>query len=107
MALEDDVKQAFMDAGDQLKKDLWLPADGPLLLARAQDLVAFNSKAAAATDPAIKSQYQAAARGVVDHVKLLALVRMQTLQADVMDALGRFFLNVLLPALAKLLVALF
>jgi hypothetical protein len=40
-------------------------------------------------------------------VRLLALLRMQVVQQDVMDALTKLFLKVLLPALGTLLKAVF
>lgn len=107
MALIDDVRRALEDAGKQLKKDLWRPEDMTLLASRAQDLVGLNLKAEQATDPNKKAQYQYAAQSVVEHVKLLALLRMQVAQNDVLDALGRFFMNIVIPALAKFLKALF
>lgn len=107
MALLDDVTQALVDAGNQLKKDIWQPGDMALLAARAQDLVGLNNKADQATDPGKRTQYRLAAQSVVEHVKLLALLRIQVVQTDIIDALGRFFMKVVIPALASLLKALF
>jgi hypothetical protein len=107
MSLEDQVKQALVDAGNQLKASLWRPEDQALLTARAKDLVGLQAKAAAEQDPGKRQQYRLAAESVVDHVKLLALLRMQVLQNEVPDALGRFFMKVVIPALAALLKALF
>jgi len=103
MSLEDDVKQALRDAGEQLKKDLWQPNDEAFLAARATDLVGLNAKALAATDPAKKKAYQAAAKDVVNHVQLLAVIRMEAGAAHIVDALGKFFMDKVLPALIKLL----
>lgn len=107
MALQDDVLASLRDAGEQLKKDLWRPADLKLLQQRAADLVGLNAKAAAATDPQKKQQYKLAADMVLEHVKLLALIRMQVTEQHVLDALGKLFMNIVLPALANLLVSLF
>jgi hypothetical protein len=107
MALEDDVEKALLDAGNELKKDLWQPADLVLITARAKDLVGLNAKAEAAQDANIKAQYRAAANSVVDHVKLLALLRMQVAENDILEALGRLFMRVVIPALAALLTSLF
>lgn len=107
MTLEAEVQQALRDAGEQLKKDLWRPEDLTLLAGRAKDLVGLNVKAASATDPAKKKQYKLAAEMVIEHVKLLALIRMQVTQQHVLDALGKFFMNVVVPALGKLLISLF
>lgn len=105
MSLEDDVKQALRDTGEKLKKDLWKPEDEAFLAARARDLVGLNAKAAAAADPARKKAYEAAARDVLNHVRLLAVIRMEAGVAHVVDALGRFFMESVLPVLAKLLPA--
>lgn len=107
MSIQADVEKALLDAGEQLKKDLWRPEDKQFIANRAKDLVGLNAKAAAATDAATKRQYQLAAAAVVDHVKLQALLRLQVTQDHLLDALGRFFLNVALPALGKILKALF
>ncbi len=106
MALEDDVKKALKDAGEQLKADLWKPDDEAFLNARAKDLVGLNKKAEKATDPAKKKAYQAAAKDVLNHVRLLAVIRMETGANHIADALGRFFLEKVLPALIKALPAL-
>jgi hypothetical protein len=105
MAVKDYVKKALIDAGNQLRKDLWRPQDLVLLEARAGDLVGLNAKAEATTDAAKKEQYKLAAQGVLEHVKLLALVRVQVAQDHLVDALGKFFMNVALPTLVKLLPA--
>jgi hypothetical protein len=103
MSLEDDVKQVLRDTGEQLKKDLWKPADDAFLAARAKDLVGLNAKALAATDPAKKKAFHAAANDVVGHVRLLAVIRMEAGAAHIADILGKFFMEKLLPALIKLL----
>jgi len=102
MALEDDVKQVLRDTGEQLKKDLWKPEDDAFLAARAKDLVGLNAKAAAATNPAKQKAYQAAARDVVNHVRLLAVIRTEAGASHVADIVGKFFLEKLLPVLVKL-----
>lgn len=107
MALEQDVKKALIDAGTTLKKDLWKPEDLKMLSARARDLVGLQLKAEAATTRAKKAQYRGAAKMVVEHVKLMALIRMEVAQQHVIDALGKFFLEKVLPVLVKLLPALF
>ena len=57
----------------------------------------------AATDPAKKKAFQAAAKDVVNHVQLLAVIRMEAGAAHIVDALGKFFMDKVLPALIKLL----
>jgi hypothetical protein len=106
MALSDDVENALREAGHALKGDLWRETDGAFLKARAKDLVGLATKAQAASDPQQKRAYVAAARDVVNHVKLLAVIRMETAAAHVLDALGRFFMEKIVPALATLLPAL-
>jgi hypothetical protein len=105
MALEDEVKKALIDAGNELKKDLWHPEDLELLAARARDLVGLDRKASEESDPAKKAQYKMAAGMVLDHVKLLALLRMQVARKDIETALGNFFMKTVLPALGALLKA--
>jgi hypothetical protein len=107
MPSEEEVKQALRDAGEQLKSDLWKPGDEAFLAARAKDLIGLNLKAAAATDPAKKKAYHAAALDVLSHVKLLAVIRMETAAQHVLDALGKFFMTQVLPLVAKLLPAVF
>jgi hypothetical protein len=104
--LEDDVKQALKAAGQQLKADLWHPNDEAFLAARAKDLVGLQKKAHESTTDAKRKAYLAAAKDVLNHVKLLAVIRMETAAAHVTDALGRFFLDKVVPALVKLLPAL-
>ena len=105
MALEDDVMQALKEAGEQLKKDIWHPGDEKFLAARARDLAGLQRKAQAATDPNKKKAYTAAAHDTVQSVKMLALIRMEAGAAHIGDALGRFFMEKVLPALIKLLPA--
>jgi hypothetical protein len=104
--LEASALAALVAAGQKLKDDLWTDGDRDFLAARARDLVGLNAKAHAATAPAKKAAYQAAARDIVDHVKLLALIRMQVAHQHALEALGRFFLESAMPALVKLLPAL-
>lgn len=106
MALEDDVEQALRDAGTQLKAGLWQESDTPFLQARARDLIGLNLKAASATDPLKKRAYLAAARDVVGHVKLMAIIRMEVATANVVDDLSRFFMDKVLPLLRAVLPAL-
>ena len=101
------TENALRDAGKQLKSDLWKPEDSEFLAARAKDLVGLNAKAASATDDRKKAAYVAAARDVVNHVRLLALIRMEAAAQHIQDALGRFFLEKLLPVLIRALPALF
>jgi hypothetical protein len=103
MALEDDVKQALKAAGEQLKKDLWHPDDDKFLTARARDLVGLQRKAQATTDPNKKKAYEGAALDTVQAVKMLALIRMEAGAAHIVDALGRFFMDKVVPLLVKLL----
>lgn len=105
MALADDVKDALADAGRVLKADLWTDDDDEFLAARARDLVGLARKAQATTDERKRKAYLAAARATVGHVKLLAMIRMEVAQRHVVDALGRFFLEHLLPRLVRLLPA--
>ena len=100
------IVKALRDAGKELKKDLWKPGDEAFLAARAKDLVGLNAKALAATSKAKKKAYVAAARDVVNHAKLFALIRAEAAAAHIADALGRFFLEKLLPVLVRLLPAL-
>jgi hypothetical protein len=106
MALEDDVKQALREAGEQIKKDLWKPNDEAFLAARAKDLVGLNKKALATDDPLRKKGYKAAADDVLNHVKLLAIIRSEALAAHLSDIIGKLFLEKVLPLLIKLLPAL-
>jgi hypothetical protein len=104
MALETAVKEALIVAGTQLKKDLWRDEDLKLIAAKAKDLVGLYAKHEGTSDKKKKRQYALAAMSVVDHVKLLALLRMQVAQNHVLEALGKFFLEKALPALAKVLM---
>jgi len=104
--LTDQVKQALKEAGAELKSDIWKPEDEAFLLARAADLVGLNKKVELATTPAKRAAYQAAAQDVVNHVKLVALIRLEVATQHILDALGRFFTTVLLPRLVQLLPAL-
>lgn len=101
-----EVTKALHDAGAELKADLWKPADKAFLEARAKDLIGLNTKAAAATDPLRQKAYLAAARDVVNHVRLAAVIRMEVATTHVFEALGRFFIDKLLPLLFKVLPAL-
>jgi hypothetical protein len=100
------TKKALVDAGKQLKSDLWKPGDDAFLAARAKDLVGLSKKAAEAQDPNKKAGYLAAARDVVNHVRLFAVIRMEVSVQHVQDALGRFFLDKALPLLLRVLPAL-
>jgi hypothetical protein len=106
MALVDDVQGALRDAGAALKGDLWKSADAAFLAARAKDLAGLQTKANAEQDPMKKAAYVAAARDVVNHVKLLAVIRMEVTAQHVVEALGNFFVAKVVPALIKLLPAL-
>jgi hypothetical protein len=106
MALNELVEQALVLAGAQLKKDLWEPEDLKLLARRSKDLVGLYEKMKATKDKRKRRQYELAAMTVVDHIKLLALLRMQVAEKHVTEALGRFFLEKALPVLAKILVGL-
>src|SRR5262245_23961841 len=70
MSALDNAKQALEDAGTQLKADLWTPDDKRLLEQRARDLAELAAKAAAASDPAHRAAYLAAAQGTVTAVKV-------------------------------------
>jgi len=105
MSLEDDVKQALHDAGAQLKNDLWKPGDDTFLAARAKDLAELEAKAATAP-PNQKMAFTAAAKDVVNEVKLLAVIRAEAAADHAKEEIGQFFLNKVLPALIRLLPAL-
>jgi len=103
MALEDDINQALRAAGEELKKNLWKPEDDAYLKSRTRDLIGLNQKAQAATNPAKKKAYQAAALDVVQSVKMLALIRAEVANAQLVDSLGKLFVEKVLPLLIKLL----
>jgi hypothetical protein len=106
MAIVDEIKQALRGAGEQLKKDLWRPEDDQFLEARAQDLARLEGKALAATNPAKKKGFQTAANDVIEHVKAVALIRIEAARDHLVDLIGRIFMEKLLPALVRLLPAL-
>lgn len=97
------AQSALREAGKQLKSDLWKPEDELFLAARARDLVGLEAKAVKATDPRRKAAYLAAARDVVNHVRLLALIRMEAAAHHIQEALGRFFLEKVVPLLLRVL----
>lgn len=105
MALQDDIKQALKEAGEQLKKDLWRPEDEAFLNSRAADLMGLNRKAEAATDPKKKKMYQAAARDTIESVKMLALIRAEVATAHLIELVGRVFIEKVVPLLIKLIPA--
>lgn len=107
MALIDDVKKALKDAGEQLKDDLWEKEDAAFLAARAKDLVGLDAKALAAPNAKKKAEYASAARSVINHVTMRAMVRMQIAAKHILVAMERFFNNVVIPALSALLKSLF
>ena len=106
LPLVDQVRHALEEAGTALRRDMWTANDRAFLTARAKDLVGLSVKAAATHDPARKAAYGAAAKDTIQHVKLVAMMRMEVAAAHVLDALGRFFLDKALPVLVKLLPAL-
>jgi hypothetical protein len=101
--LLNDVREALRSAGMALKNDIWRPEDEPFLTARATDLVGLHAKAAAADNESKRKAYLAAAADTVNHVKLFALMRMEVGAQHVLDALGRFFLEKVVPALIAVL----
>ena len=107
MSLQDEVFDALRDAGLELKEDLWSAKDKEVLAQRAKDLVGLHVKALAADDPGKKEQYRLAARLVVQHVQLIALTRLHVAGEDLVEIIKKFFTRVLLPALLRLLPALF
>ena len=107
MNIANEIKKAFEDAGGQLKDDLWKPEDLDVLSQRAQDLAGLQRKAENTSDPQKRAQYKLAAKLVVQHVELLALTRMHVAEKHIQEALQRFFWNVLLPALIKVVPLLF
>lgn len=102
MALTNDVLQILINTGKQLRQDLWTNADLQMLEQRARDLAGLQVKALGTTDPQKKAQYQFAAKLVIQHVELLALTRFDVAQSNIRDALRTLFVNVLIPALGKL-----
>lgn len=113
MALEDDLKEALQGdvkaalklAGEVLKKDLWKPEDDAFISARAADLVGLNRKAQATNNPAKKQAYKAAARDVLQSVKMLALIRAEATKDHLIEVLGQVFMDKVLPQLIRLLPA--
>jgi len=77
-----------------------------VLEARAKDLVGLNVSAAAATDPATKQAFVAAAKDVVNSVKILALIRAEAAAKQLRDQLEQFFVQTVVPKLLALLPAL-
>lgn len=106
MATQDEIKQVLRDAGEQIKKDLWKPEDELFLQARARDFIGLEAKAAKATDPAKKKAYHNTALDVLNHVKLLALIRAEAAADHMVEKLGSLFVQKALPLLIKLLPAL-
>jgi len=105
-ATVDDVKDVLRDAGRALRHDLWAASDEEFLAAKARDLVRLARKAAATEDPHTRIAYLAAARDTINHVKLVALMRMEVAASHVLDTLGRLFLERALPALIERLPSL-
>ncbi len=103
MSLKDDVYQALYDAGVQLSADLWKQEDKVMLAQRANDLIGLKMKYDAAEDEGKRGQYQLAADMIIQHVQMVALTRLHVAQQHLVDALLKFFLQVLLPNLIKLL----
>jgi hypothetical protein len=68
--------------------------------------VGLSLKAEASQDPNRKRAYLAAATDVLNHVRLVAVIRMEVAARHVVDALGRFFLEKVIPAVVKVLPAL-
>lgn len=97
------VKSALEDAGAALKSDLWRPEDEGFLAERARDLVALEAKAAMTADAGKRRAFSAAAKDVVNHVKLFAMIRMEASATHVVEDLGKFFMEKLVPALMQLL----
>jgi hypothetical protein len=106
VAKVEDVKKVLEDAGNELKAGLWKPEDKAFLAARARDLIGLAAKAAAVTDKRKQAAYVAAARDTVNHVKLLVLIRMEVGANHLAEALGKFFLELVLPVLVRILPAL-
>lgn len=107
MALEDQVYEALVQAGTDIKSDLWTKEDSELLRQRAKDLVGLQLKVQNATDPQKKVEYQTAAKLIVNHVAMLTLTRLHVAQQHIAEALEKLFWQVLVPKLAALLVGLF
>ncbi|HET9625140.1 MAG TPA: hypothetical protein VFP84_27420 [Kofleriaceae bacterium] len=95
--------KALTDAGTELKADLWQPDDAAFLASRAKDLVGLAAKAETMTDPNKKAAYLAAAKDTLVSVKLLAQIRLESLERSLIAKLEDLFKTVVLPAIEKLL----
>lgn len=102
----DEITKALREAGQQLKGALWKPEDELFLRARAEDLARLSRKALATTNPAKKKGYQAAAQDVIHHVQAMALIRAEAATSQLLETLGKVFMDHVLPALIKLIPAL-
>lgn len=102
-SLTNEVIGALRDAGTALKADLWKSDDEAFLAARAADLIGLHAKASEAADDNKRRAYVAAAADVLNHVKLLALIRMEVGAQHLVDLLGQFFLEKAVPVLLTLL----
>ena len=106
MALLVDVLAELTQAGEDIKKDLWQPGDAAVLQARAQDIVQLGLDAAEETDAAKKAAFLAAAKDVLNQVKMLAVARAEVAVQKTAAELGQFFLDKVAPKLVALLPAL-
>jgi hypothetical protein len=103
MSVKDDVFHALKNTGEKMKKDLWQPDDLKTLLLIANDLVGLNDKAQNAATPADRQKSLDAASGLLEHVKLLALSRINIATNDAFEALKTFFMTLVAGWLPKLL----
>lgn len=101
--MQDDVATELKKTGEQLKSDLWDPADLQTLALIAADLVGLNAKMQAAANDGDRQKYREAAARLFDHVKLLALSKMNVADRDAMAALRSFLGKVLAEWVPKLL----
>lgn len=104
MALVDDLKTALIETGTRLQEDLWTDQDPAVIAARASDLAGLAEKILATSDPEKRKQYQLAAELVVQHLALLALLRLNAAEKKVLDEILKFFRDAV-ARLAPLLIA--
>lgn len=105
MSLEDDLKQALLETGNRIKEDLWTDQDPIILAQRARDLAGLNVKMLTATDPEKRRQYQLAAELAVQHVALLALMRISYAEKRVLQEIEKFFMETLAKLIPALIAA--
>jgi hypothetical protein len=105
MALQDDLKTALIEAGERLKEDLWTEQDPVVLEQRAKDLAGLAQKALTSNDEAKRKQYALAAELVIQHVALLALLRLNYAEKHVLEEIEKFFKDALAAIIPMLFAA--